>query len=857
MLRRRLGVITGLCAVGGVLLALTPSAAAPAPASAQGASASVAGPPRALAAGTQPNIVLITADDMRADDLDFMPRTKKFLGRAGVTFTNALSNYPLCCPARATILTGQYPHNNGIKGNEWPEGGYKKFYLSGAEQETLPVWLQRAGYRTGFIGKYLNHYGSTDPNESTPGGATYVPPGWNDWRATVGHVMEYYCPTLNENGTRHRYRGHYQTDLYTQLGESFIESSVRRGKPFFLWASHLAPHLGHDRAKDDPCRSVNGAPAPPAQRHRGMFDGIDLPDFTAKSQPSYTRDESFNEPDMSDKGTYMRDRVPLDLAHQREVNESRLAALQALDESVGDTVDTLRAQGVLGNTMIVFASDNGWLFGEHRAEKKILPYEESLRVPIVVRGPGFPAGVRRPQPVGLVDIAATALDVSGAVATKAQDGVSLLGPAEDRTTLARRVMPIEAGPAPVMQGRYNTVIPDWYYRGARSERYSYIAWQMESSEEEELYDLAKDPFQLESSAGRPSDALDGMRQMSTSLRECKGSVPDAPGSCLQTMPAGVDLSMAGRVRTGDTAAPRISDVQAPKGWLGTTRPTIRYTASDPTDPAGKLRHWCSHQAIGCDGRATLQLRGEGRHDWTIHVTDPSGNVGSAFGRVLVDLYRPVVKAAAPALEVTDGSKAAVSWRVSDSGSGIRSTDTRRRTAPLDGDFTAWTYPAALQNRARPPRTTGVPTGHGTVCLQVRALDVAGRQVSWRGQLCRARAVDAAEVTTGPGWRTVQRDGWFAKTATVTKRRGAALAVPSRGGVGLVRLVARTGPGMGTLRVTVGDTVVARVNLDRSTRTLAAFRLRTPGLAGPVTATVVSAGKPVWVDSIGVVRRPGR
>jgi hypothetical protein len=347
-----------------------------------------------------------------------------------------------------------------------------------------------------------------------------------------------------------------------------------------------------------------------------------------------------------------------------------------------------------------------------------------------------------------------------------------------------------------------------------------------------------------------------MRRLTTSLKECKGAVVDAPGSCLQTLPDGIDNSVSARRRTGDASGPRISDVVAPSGWLGTTRPTIRYSVSDRTDPARRLRHWCSDHATGCDGRATLRLRGEGTHPWTIHVTDPAGNVGSAFGVLRVDLYRPQVKATAKAARVVDGTSAPVSWRVSDSASGIRSTDTRRRTARLSGGFSRWTYPSDLQNRLRPPRGTSLPGRNGTVCLQVRARDVAGRRSAWTGEQCRARAIDAAKVLRGRGWRTVRRSGWYAGTASVTSRHGASLAVPSSGGVGLVRLVAKTGPGMGTLRVKVGSTVVTRIRLDRSQRGLAELVLATPGLSGAVTATVVSSGRPVWVDSIGVVRRPG-
>lgn len=838
MQRHRLGVLTALCVVAGLSLGLAPNDR-----QAQAATTSVAPaalpPAPAAATADRPNIVLITADDMRADDIAFMPRTRRLLGKAGVTFTDAISNYPLCCPARATLLTGQYSHNNGVQGNEWPYGGHKKFYETGAELETLPVWLQRAGYNTGFVGKYLNYYGTEDPEQRSTGDR-YVPPGWNDWYASVGRVFRYYCVTLNENGRIRRHRGEYQTDLYTRLSEDFIDKYAGKREPFFLWTSHLAPHVGVTPAKDDYCSSGPGLPTPAAERHRRMFTGLPLPYSPA-----------LNEKDMSDKGTYIRDRKELDVERLTEVHQGRIEALQSLDESVADTIAALEAKGVLDETLLIFASDNGWLLGEHRSEKKILPYEESLRVPLLMRGPRVPAGVNRHQPVGLVDIPATALAASGATPTKAQDGVSLIGLARDPDRLARRVMPIEAGPAPAIQGKHNPVLPPWFYRGIRSSRYSYIAWQMTASEEEEFYDLDEDPFQMESRHDNPSAALETARTYYKQLRDCAGA------ACVRELPAGTEDGRPRPRQAGDTTPPRVRDVKAPSGWLRTTRPTISYTATDPTDAAaGRLAHWCSHQAIGCDGKATLRLPGEGRHSWTVIVTDRAGNVGSAYGTLKVDLYRPRVRVLRQPHLAVESASAPLPWRVSDSGSGIRSVDTRRRTADLSGAFTAWEYPTRLQKASRPALRTALPAGNGTVCLQVRARDVAGRQTGWTGLLCRARAVDAATLASAPSWQTSKRDGWYGGTATVTKRRGAALTVPSSGGVSLVRVVARTGPGMGRLRVDVGGGFLARINLDRAENGLQEFLLPSPGRAGEVKATVTTAGRPVWVDSIGVVRRPG-
>lgn len=850
MRARRRGLLTTFLAVAGLTLGFAPGdpvATAVGVPSTAGASAVPTA--RAAAPASRPNIVLITADDMRADDLEVMPRTKKLLAKAGVTFTDALSNYPLCCPARATLLTGQYSHNNQILGNEWPYGGHKKFYESGAELETLPVWLKRAGYSTGFVGKYLNYYGTDNPEQRSTG-MRYVPPGWDEWNASVGRVFRYYCATLNQNGVIRRHRGKYQTDLYSRISEDFIGEYAGSGEPFFLWTSHLAPHVGVTPVGDDYCSAGPGLPTPAAERHERMFTGMPLP-----------KSPAVNEADMSDKGTYMRDRKELDLERIAEVHQGRLQALQSLDESVAGTIAALEEQGVLDETLVVFASDNGWLLGEHRAEKKILPYEESLRVPLLMRGPGLPSAVRRHQPVGLVDIPPTVLEVAGATATKLQDGVSLLGPARDPDVLARRVMPIEAGPAPNVQGKFNVVDPAWYYRGARSSGYSYIAWQMTAGAEEEFYDLGEDPFQLESRHATPSPALRTMRTYSEQLEGCAGA------ACVVELPAGTEDGRTSLRQTGDTTAPRLRNVEAPTGWIRSDRPTVRYTATDPTDPARALSHWCTHQALGCDGTATFRLHGEGEHSWTIHVTDRAGNVGSRYGNVSVDLHRPRVRTDFARFGVVDGGRTGTPWRVSDSASGVADVDLRRRTAALDSPFSAWSYPARLQDRSSPVRRTALPRGGATVCLEVRARDVAGRRTPWTGLLCRSRALDAAGLVAsgssaepdaaGSDWRTVDRTGWFGGTATTTRVRGASLSVPSAGGVALVRVVAATGPGLGRLRVAVGGRTLARLDLDRAKRGLKEFVLRAPGRAGAVTATVISAGRPVSVDSLGVVRRPPR
>ncbi|MGH3331827.1 MAG: sulfatase family protein, partial [Nocardioidaceae bacterium] len=749
-------------------------------------------------------------------------------------FTDALSNYPLCCPARATLLTGQYAHNHGVRGNEWPYGGHRTFYDSGADKSTLPLWLQAAGYRTSFIGKYLNYYGSPS-GDQYGGGQQYVPPGWDSWNGSLGQVFRYFCVRMNRNGNLTRFPGEYQTDLYTRLGRNVIGNMADGQEPFFLWVSHLAPHGGFTPGPDGPCTESEGFDPPPAPRHAGMFDGMPLPKSPAR-----------NEADMSDKNSFVRDREPRDLAATKVQHQARLESLQALDESVADTVQELRDQGVLDRTAIIFTSDNGWLLAEHRLSSKILPYEESLRVPLLVRGPGFPAGVTRGQPTGLVDITATAAELGGAVPTSVLDGVSLRDLAQDPSYLRNRVMPVEAGPPKELHG--NEYIPEWLYRGVRSPRYSYVAWNAYGETEEEFYDLAADPYQLDSTHDVPSRELNALRLLNEQLEDCKGPSCvrefDPPGPAEPRLPA------------GDTTKPRISNLSAPQGWVRTARPTITYKASDPTDARSKLRHWCSQRALGCDGsgEVRLRLRGEGAHQWTIFVTDPAQNVASRTGRIGVDLERP--RAGSTAERYAASRRSPTRWHVADSASGVVAVDVRLRTAGLTGSFSDWQRPGTLQNQTSPPRTVVARVGNGTTCWQIQAEDRVGRLSGWKAGLCRSRPADASDLAGGKRWRTVQQDGWYAGTAEVARRKGATLALDTAGRLATIRLVARTGTGQGRLRLTVGDGLLGRVDLSGYPRGLRAFRFDVPSsLSGTVRATVISDSRPTWVDSLGVVRRP--
>ncbi|MSO42191.1 MAG: hypothetical protein EXQ70_09935 [Solirubrobacterales bacterium] len=359
------------------------------------------------AAQKRPNIVVIMSDDQTVESMGAMPKLGAKLADRGVTFNNNLVSFPLCCPSRATFLTGQYSDNNGVRGNQSPTGGYTSL----DHTNTLPVWLQRSGYFTSHIGKYLNGYGSNTVPD------TEVPPGWDDWQTSLddpdaytGGTYTLYGYTLNENGGVVHYGSTpdvvdpatYQTDVYSAKAEQVIRSRAPSSQPFFLWVTPTAPH-GEGQGLCD-CAGDNPRAAP---RDQGRYAAEPVP-----------RPPSFNEADVSDKPAEIQN---ITLMNQNQLDaldaryRARLEAVVAIDDMVANVVDTLKQQGELDNTLIVYTSDNGFFHGEHRIRSgKVRHYTESSEVPLVMRGPGVPSGQQRNQLVANIDLAPTILDYARA-----------------------------------------------------------------------------------------------------------------------------------------------------------------------------------------------------------------------------------------------------------------------------------------------------------------------------------------------------------------------------------------------------------------------------------------------------------
>jgi N-acetylglucosamine-6-sulfatase len=366
--------------------------------------------PVTASAAKKPNIIVIVTDDQPASAFSSttMPRTVRRLARPGTSFSQAIVTTPLCCPSRATMLTGQYGHNTGVLANSpgWP--------ALPERNNTLPNWLRRAGYRTAHVGKWLHHYG-----ESTEG-KNAVAPGWHQWHTFLG--LEYFDYRLRVNGRSVRYRdepGDYLTRVLNRKAAGVAKRWLPKRKPLYLQLDHLAPHRGSGGSGR--CRRS----AVPDPRDRKLFRRQSLP-----------RPLNFNESDISDKPSFASQRPLLDSSQVKSIQRKYrcgLASLRAVDRGVGKLVRAVRKSGERRNTAIIFTSDNGFFAGEHRMLRgKVLPYEEALRVPLVALLPrrltgadGQPSSVA--EPVANIDLVPTMLDLAGAIPCKKDDCRTLDG----------------------------------------------------------------------------------------------------------------------------------------------------------------------------------------------------------------------------------------------------------------------------------------------------------------------------------------------------------------------------------------------------------------------------------------------
>jgi arylsulfatase A-like enzyme len=399
-----------------------------------------------------PSVLLIVTDDQRWDTLWAMPEVQRTLVDPGVTFEEAFTTSPLCCPSRASILTGGYPHTTGVYTQGLPHGGFRSF----DDSTTIATALDGAGYRTGYFGKYLDSYQSDAL-------AGYVPPGWDRWVAFV-HA-EYLDYGLTVDGVLRRH-GHepddYSTDVLAAEAEAFVRTSEG---PVFAVFAPAAPH----------------APATPSTQDLGRFE--DLPPW---------RPAAFDEVDRTDKPTYVRAFRRLGTERTGALDRLRrdqYRSLQSVDRAVARLVGALEDTGRLDDALIIFTSDNGLLWGEHRWLKKEVPYEEAIRVPLVVRADAIATPRADTHLVANIDVAPTIADVAG-VGLPGTDGASLVPLLRGERIRWRPALLIE-------HLRGTNPIPT--YCAIRTPRYLFARYQ---TGEQELYDLQADPAQLRNVAGR-------------------------------------------------------------------------------------------------------------------------------------------------------------------------------------------------------------------------------------------------------------------------------------------------------------------------------------------------------------------
>jgi N-acetylglucosamine-6-sulfatase len=438
----------------------------------------------AAASVTRPNFLFVLVDDLRFDEqrctghpFAATPNADR-LAREGALFRNAFAVTPLCSPSRASFLTGQYPHTNGIVDNTDRSALSHRLI-------TWPRLLHDAGYRTGFVGKW--HMGNDDSPR----------PGFDHWVSFPGQG-ESVNPVLNVNGRASRADG-YITDVLTDRAVEFLED--RRGGPFCLYLAHKAIHPNIQQANDGSI--AHGGRAADfifAGRHRNLYAGRVPP-----RRPNYARPPR-NKPALEQSIPGVEPLSAATVTGDATIL-NRMRMTKAIDEGLGRMIASLDKRRLLDDTVVVFTSDHGYFYGEHcLGPERRLAYEETIRIPLLVRYPRlFRRGVRRDDMALSIDIAPAMLALAGVAAPPGLEGRPLL----DNT----------ARDAFLIEYYSDTVFPrirKMGYRAVRTNRWKYIRY-LEIEGADELYDLARDPFELDNLAPAGGAPLEEMRQRMNAL----------------------------------------------------------------------------------------------------------------------------------------------------------------------------------------------------------------------------------------------------------------------------------------------------------------------------------------------------
>jgi len=398
------------------------------------AAAAPSGLPVCLAAEPvpRPNFLIIVSDDQRAGTMDFMPLTKQRIFDQGIVFTNAFVTTPLCAPSRASILTGMYAHRHGVRTND--------------DSLVLPTVIDRlhdAGYFTGLVGKYLNSWSGTPRAE------------FDFWVSFPGGAEPYVNPTLYVGDQLVQFTG-YQTDILRDYGLQFLQAASEQGRPFVLLFTPFAPHV----------------PATPAAEDRSLYPNL----------PAY-RPPNFNEADVWDKPFWLRlllPFTPFDTFRVDGTRRNQMRCVASLDRAVESLARDLERRGLLEGTVLVYLSDNGVYWGEHRLESKSRVYEEAVRVPFAIRFLPLVASPRvETVLVANIDLAPTLYELAGLPVPSDVSGLSLV-PLLTSGAAWREDLMLEGW-----------VVPN--YSAVRTETKVYVETRYDLPE---LYDLTSDPYEL-------------------------------------------------------------------------------------------------------------------------------------------------------------------------------------------------------------------------------------------------------------------------------------------------------------------------------------------------------------------------
>jgi N-acetylglucosamine-6-sulfatase len=395
-----------------------------------------------IARSTQPNFLIIISDDQRYDTMDFMPITKARIFDRGVTFSNAFATTPLCCPSRSSILSGQYALHHHVYTN------FDPLYAA-----TFVQRLHDAGYLTGLVGKYLNSWDGTRR------------PEFDWWVVFAGHgsAQRYWDPLLNVNGAWTPHSG-YMTPILRDYALGFLAAARQSARPFVLVFAPNAPH----------------EPADPAPGDEQLYK--DLPPHRP---PSYMED------DVSDKPNWLQQQPPADPAYVDSIRKRQLRTLWSLDGAIGTLLDALESSGLEETTVVMYLSDNGFFWGEHRLTGKIYAYSEAARIPLAIRYDPLIAQPRiESRLVANVDLAPTLYELAGLTVPPDVDGRSLAPLLKQQSVAWRDALLLEGW------GYYP-------YMALRTGRYLYIETDGDS---DELYDTLIDPHEVQNRHDDPEYA---------------------------------------------------------------------------------------------------------------------------------------------------------------------------------------------------------------------------------------------------------------------------------------------------------------------------------------------------------------